>query len=233
MSNTQSLRKKAYDHIRKRVINGEYPPGTQLVNRNLANELGTSFIPVREAISQLASEGIVEQVAGAGAFVRTFDRQEISELYDVRELFEPFAASQAARFMTDAELSEIESVYNKWSDLASTILQRKRGATAADHEAWLELNEVFHERLITGSRNRFLSKLTSDLHLLTLCFASHRGAPKLLSEDLVTSTLQTHKQLLDALLARDGEAAQEIILTQLKYGRETVLNFFDQNAETR
>ena len=93
---TSTLSEKAYDHIRQQVFSGELGPGDRLVNRALAKQLGTSFIPVREAISRLASEGLVKQVAGAGAFVRSFDRQEISEIYDVRELFEPFAAAQAA-----------------------------------------------------------------------------------------------------------------------------------------
>jgi DNA-binding FadR family transcriptional regulator len=75
---TASLSEKAYQHIRQQVFAGALAPGDRLVNRTLAKQLGTSFIPVREAISRLASEGLVQQVAGAGAFVRTFDRQEIS-----------------------------------------------------------------------------------------------------------------------------------------------------------
>ncbi|MEM7603659.1 MAG: GntR family transcriptional regulator, partial [Verrucomicrobiota bacterium] len=116
-----SLSEKAYQHIRSRVFTGELAPGDRLVNRTLADELGTSFIPVREAISRLASEGLVKQVAGAGAFVRSFDRQEVSEIYDVRELIEPFAAAQAARFITDHELAELQTLLKDWEELGETI----------------------------------------------------------------------------------------------------------------
>jgi len=228
MSTSNSLSEKAYEHIRQQVFKGVLAPGDRLVNRALAKQLGTSFIPVREAINRLASEGVVEQVAGAGAFVRSFDRQEISEIYDVRELFEPFAASQAARFLTDQELSELKALLGEWQSLGQTVLKRKRGASVADLDRWLEINERFHEVMIGASRNRFLLKVTNDMKVLSRCFAAHRGSPKLLSEQLVNSTLQSHLRLLDALTGGDSDAVAEIVREQLHFGRESVLSFFDQ-----
>lgn len=224
-----SLSEKAYHHIRRQVFSGELQPGAQLVNRTLAAQLGTSFIPVREAISRLASEGVVEQVAGAGAFVKKFDRQEISEIYDVREQFEPFAAGEAARLMTSHELDELTSLLAKWDSLGRTVLNRKRGATEADLDRWLEINERFHEVMITAARNRFLAKIMNDVHVLSQCFAAQRGSPKLLSAHLVNSTIESHQRLLERLKARDSEAAQDIVREQLQHGRQAVLGFFDQN----
>ena len=230
---TTTLRDKAYRHILQQVFAGALAPGTQLVNRTLAKELGTSFIPVREAISRLASEGLVEQVAGAGAFVRVFDRQEISEIYDVRELFEPFAAGQAARFLTDHELGELKSLLTQWEELGEVILGRKRGATTADLDRWLQLNEEFHEVMIKASRNRYLSKVTRDVNVLSQCFAAHRGSPKLLSEATVRSTLASHRELYQHLAARDSDAAEGLVRKQLHDGRVSVLAFFDQNRGQR
>jgi len=226
---TSSLSEKAYEHIRRQVFSGELAPGDRLVNRSLANQLGTSFIPVREAISRLASEGLVKQVAGAGAFVRSFDRQEISEIYDVRELFEPFAAAQAAKLISDHELDELKALQKEWERLGAKVLQRKRGASGADLDRWLEINERFHEVLIGASRNRLLGKITNDVSVLAQCFAAHRGSPKLLSEELVRSTLDSHRQLVDCLSARDSETAEAIVRRQLKFGKQSVLTFFDQN----
>ena len=216
---TSSLSEKAYQHIRERVFSGDLAPGDRLVNRALAKELGTSFIPVREAISRLASEGLVEQVAGAGAFVRAFDRREIEEIYDVRELFEPYAAAQAARFLTDHELAELGALLDRWESLGQTILGRKRGATEADLDRWLDLNERFHEILIQGSRNSLLSKITRDVKVLSRCFAAHRGAPGLLTRETVESTLESHRQLLKMLKGRDSRAAESVVREQLQFGR--------------
>ncbi|MCZ6671771.1 MAG: GntR family transcriptional regulator [Verrucomicrobia bacterium] len=227
MLNQNNLREKAYQHIRRRVFNGEFPPGTRLVNRTLATEIGSSFIPVREALSRLASEGLVQQVAGAGSFVRSLSRQEISEIYDVRELIEPFAASAAARLMTDHELNELQALLRDWEKLAKAILKRKRGASIMDLDRWLDLNERFHTVMIAASRNRFLAKIMSDVHLLSLCFTAQRGSPKLLSEELVRSTIKSHGYLLQSLEKHDSESAEEVVHAQLRSGREMVLNFFD------
>ncbi len=229
MVNTSSLSEKAYRHIRRRVFNGELVPGDRLVNRTLAKELGTSFIPVREAISRLASEGVVQQVAGAGAFVRTMSRQEISEIYDVRELFEPYAAGQAARLMTSHEWAELESLLREWKALGETVLSRKRGATTADLDRWLEINERFHQVMIAASRNRFLSKIMRDVHVLSLCFSAHRGSPTLLSKTVIGTTLDSHRRLLDLMKSRDANAAEALVREQLRHGRTTVLDFFDKN----
>jgi DNA-binding GntR family transcriptional regulator len=226
---TIPLSEKAYQHIRQRVFNGDLEPGDRLVNRALAEELGTSFIPIREAISRLASEGVVEQIAGAGAFVRKFSRQEISEIYDVRELFEPFAASQAARFMTDHEMAALEAIMKEWIRLGNQILENQTGATPANLERWLGLNERFHVLLIQGSRNRLLSKITNDVHVLSLCFSAHRGSPGLLSEELIKSTLNSHSRLINLLKDHDSRGTEAVVREQLKFGRESVLNFFDEN----
>jgi DNA-binding GntR family transcriptional regulator len=230
---TATLSEKAYQHIRHQVFAGKLASGAQLVNRALANEIGTSLIPVREAISRLASEGLVEQVAGAGAFVRKFDRQEISEIYDVRELFEPFAAAQAARFLTDHELEELESVLKEWESVGEVILKRQSGATEEDLNLWLQLNERFHEVMIKASRNRFLSKITRDVNILAQCFAAHRGSPKILSEDTVLSTLWSHRELYEHLASRNSEAAEQLVRKQLQDGRTSVLAYFDQNRAYR
>ncbi len=111
----RSLSEKAYHHIRRLVFIGELALGARLVNRKLAAQLGTSFVPVREVISRLASEGVVEQIFGAAVFVRKFDRQEISEIYDVREQFELFAAGETALLMTSHELDELSSRDSKAS----------------------------------------------------------------------------------------------------------------------
>ena len=101
---------RAYAHVRELVLSGNLAPGTRLVTRTLAAKMGTSLNPVREALGRLASEGIVEHVPGAGAFVRQLGRHEIEEIYGMREALEPYAAEQAARLATVEELDELEAI---------------------------------------------------------------------------------------------------------------------------
>ena len=83
-----TLTEKSYRHIRDLLVDGELQPGDRLVTRVLAEKIGVSLAPVREAIFRLSSEGLVEHVPGAGAFVRTPQAQDLEELYVLREAVE-------------------------------------------------------------------------------------------------------------------------------------------------
>lgn len=218
----------AYTHLRRQLSNGELRPGDRLVNRALADELGMSFIPVREAISRLASEGLVDRIAGAGAFVHEVDRRELSELYDVRLLFEPFAAAEAARHVTAHELREMEAILAEWETTGQAVLARKRGPGPKLLNAWADANERFHERLVEASRNRWLAKLMRELRVVSLCFAAHRQAPGLLTKPIIEAALSSHRELLNCLHAGDTGRAETLVRKLLERGREEVLGYFDQ-----
>ena len=197
------------------------------MNRALAKEIGTSFTPVREAINRLASEGLVEYVAGSGAFVRRVDRHELSQLYDVRELFEPFAAAEAAQHITAHEIDELRSICKDWKSITSS-LSEKRLATEADMNRWLDNEERFHGLLISASRNRWLEDIMSDLRLAGHCFQPQRSKPEILTIKVAKSTIASHEALIKALAARDPEKANALTLEQIQRGRKAVLAHFDQ-----
>ena len=117
-----SLSEKVYCHTPHRVFAGDLASGDRLLNRSLAREPGTRFIPVREAISRLASEGPVEQVAGAGASGPTLDRRGVSEIGDVRDWVEPCAAAEAARLLTDHS----DTLWRKGGGVVSSRMAQER-----------------------------------------------------------------------------------------------------------
>jgi len=80
-----NLADKSYAYIRKQLFSGVFQPGSRLVNRTLAGEIGVSVIPVREALNRLASEGLVDQIAGEGVFVRVVDCDELDQMYVLRD----------------------------------------------------------------------------------------------------------------------------------------------------
>ena len=91
-----TLSEKTYRNLRGKLLAGELKAGAQLVNRTLAQAMNVSLAPVREAIQRLATEGLVEHVPGAGAFVRKSSPQDLEELYVLREAVESCAAAEAA-----------------------------------------------------------------------------------------------------------------------------------------
>src|SRR5690242_4529687 len=92
-----SLRRRAYDRIREMLGRGQFPPGTRVSTLELSKRLGISRTPVREALSQLSSQGLVQEVPGFGVYVQIPQRKELEELYGMREILESYATALATQ----------------------------------------------------------------------------------------------------------------------------------------
>ena len=217
-----SLAQRAYDQLYEKLRSGSLRPGARLVNRTLATELGTSTIPVREAIGRLVSEGLLDFTPGAGAFVRSPDPNELGELYDVREALEVLAASEAARFADEHLVTELRGVCEQFRQIAETIPAGKH-ATATQFHRWLQCEEQFHGRLVAASRNRWLVKVVREIRVIATVFAAQRSVPKLLTHALARATVRNHEAFLKILTARDSEQARKWMTKHIHSGRNTVL----------
>ena len=216
----ETLARRAYNQLRQKLARGELPPGARLVNRTLAEELGVSFTPVREAINQLASEGLVDYVRGGGAFVRRLDRRSLVELYDLREHLEPFAAMKAAANITEDELEEHAEVCDDWHELAGRI--RGNDPQVADEDVahrWVADEERFHHVLIDASRNRWITKIAKDLLLAAQAFGPLLADPSLLTLEAAESTWKDHATLVRLLRERDAEGAGAWMVAHIRNGR--------------
>jgi DNA-binding GntR family transcriptional regulator len=229
-----TLGRKAYDELRQMLVQGRLEPGTQLVNRKLAEEIGVSMTPIREAVTRLASEGLVEYVPGAGAFVRRISRQELAELYDVREALEPVAASHAAEHATAAEIAELRAIADDSFRLIRAIAESADGhANIHQMTEWLENDRHFHEVVFQASRNRWLSKIAADMKLLAFGFSPLSRVPKLVTASAAVLTWRSHRRLIRALANRDAAAAATIIQEHVRAGKRAVLARLEATGGTR
>jgi DNA-binding GntR family transcriptional regulator len=219
---TGSLSQQVYDELHRRLRSGELRPGAQLVNRTLAAELGTSTIPVREAIHRIASEGLLELAPGAGAFVRQPQPSELGDLYDVREALEVLAAAQAARFADDYLIAELQGICQQFRDVAGAI-SRGKHATPAQFQRWLDAEEQFHTRVVAAARNRWLSKVVHDVRVISQVFAAQKGVTSLLTPAVARRTLRQHEAFLEILTRHDIEEAKRWMAEHIRSGRELVL----------
>lgn len=220
----QTLAEKAYDHIRVKLARGELAPGNRLVNRLLAAEIGVSVIPVREAIHRLSSEGLIEHVPGAGAFVRETDPQEIDNLYVLRDALESCAAGEAARYATEPQLEELEVILTEARTIATKIAGQASGhATKRQLNAWLDLEQRFHGLLIEAARNPLLGKVTREHRAISQIFNAQRETPLILTADVAKNTCIGKSKLLKALRRRDHTVARNLMSEQIQRGRRQVL----------
>lgn len=180
----------AYRQLLSDISTGILSPGTRLREAELADRLGISRTPVREAIRRLETDGLVTHLPRQGAAIRTMDYAEIMELYEMRAVLEGTAARMAARAASDIELGELAAL--------NAALSKVEGVEAYD------LNRQFHLTLLDAAKNRFLLKSMNALKKTLLIL----GPSTLNETDRVQKAVAEHSRILDGLRVRDGDRAE-------------------------
>ena len=151
LARAQSLREQIHDQLRAAILSGEFAPGTALVEAELAVRLGASRTPVREALHQLETEGLLERRGVRGMVVRELTPDDVNCIFEIREALESLAARRACRRMTPATLAELDE-----------IVARMRAA-ADDPNEMERLDTAFHDRILSVAEGERLRRMLSDL----------------------------------------------------------------------
>lgn len=189
---SESRAERVLAQIRDGIHAGRYKPGERVRETEVADWLGVSRTPVREALRRLESAGLVVFEPWRGAVVADLDRQQINELYAMREVLEGAAARLAARHIDEAEL-----------DVLAVLLDRA-DAAADDPDALAAINRTFHETLQRAARNRYL---TETLEQLRNALALLRGTTFAVTGRPETAAAE-HRAIVAAIGRRDADAAE-------------------------
>lgn len=207
----------AYDRLLDDIRSGQLAPGARLREVDLAERLGISRTPVREAIRLLEADGLVEHLPRQGASLRRLSYAEVMELYEMRAVLEGTAARLAARAASDLELRELAEINTEMTSAkAPSDMSR--------------LNRQFHAALTNAAKNRYLQRAIASMERTLLIL----GPSTLYDPARAQAAAREHAELLDALHARDGaqaealmhvhiEAAHRIRLRQLREAANTPL----------
>lgn len=187
----------AYEALRSRILTGELAPGAPLIQATLARDLGVSMTPVREALRDLATEGLVTLLPHKGAAVTSLNLADAKEIHNIRLKLEPDATRLAVDHVTLDVLNGAEELY---SDMSETTNHR-----------WVVCNRDFHKLLLSPApAPRLVSILSSLLEAAALYVPlaiTHRVGPDPQVE---------HRAILDAYLRRDPEAAAEAVAAHIE-----------------
>ena len=227
-----TLKQKAYQYIHDKLSGGQLPPGSQLSNRGVAKEVGISFTPVREAVSRLVSEGLLEYRQGVGVFVPMSNAQEIREGYELREMLESEAAARVSRNPSPHMLAKMSESYDRMAEIFVKISKIEKGASIHEHAAeWQEADSDFHMALLRGTGNRRLLNTINNLRTSLKVMMSgiqesseivgHRFSTD--SHDHVERVLDEHRRILEAIKQGDADTARLIIAAHLHDGMEVAL----------
>jgi DNA-binding GntR family transcriptional regulator len=187
-----NLREQIKDVILQRIVAGEYSPGARLVETRIAQEMGVSQAPVREALRDLEQLGCIVHEPFRGCSVRAFSAEDLLEAFPVRAALEALAARLAAERITEDELLHL-----------AELLDRMRGAAQrGDAHDQSQANASFHATIVHAARNATLERQWSFLepYSRTYLTVSQPGT------DLLAMS-ERHVPILEALRARDAEAA--------------------------
>jgi DNA-binding GntR family transcriptional regulator len=172
------------DLLEEAILDGELKPGERLRAEALAQRFGTSRTPIREALLQLEAQGLVEVEHNRGAVVRSFDRDDLRDLYEVRALIEPHAAARAATRIDDGDVARLEQL--------------------CDEEDQLVANEQFHAIILDAAQSPRLKVAMRAASGIPRPFRSafwHDERQK-------TESLMCHRRLVSAFKAKDRDLAE-------------------------
>lgn len=205
----QPLSEVVCNALREAIRDGVFKSHERLMEIRLAEELGVSRTPIREAIRRLEQEGFVVMIPRRGAYVANISEKAVKQVFEIRIALEELAAGLAAENIYPDELATLER-----------MLEEIRGYVENnDNKKLIEADVEFHDILYRASRNDRLGEILNNLREQMLRFRSFSAyLPGRLSE-----TWKEHRELLDAISARDVVGAKAIAVKHLKNAQEVLL----------
>ena len=217
----------AYHHIQRKISTRELRAGEPVSDVAISKELGISRTPAREAIRQLVSEGLLESVPGRGVVVITLDRNDIRELFEMREALEGLAArTVAGRTPSTGEIRDLRSIVSALTLLIKELdASRKPVLDEKQMERFEVADLAFHTYIMKLAGNQRSLKTLAGIRLLIRIFAARRGGHNI---PILKEINRDHLDLISALQTADPQAAGDCVHRHILKSQKSLLNEFDQ-----
>ena len=221
-----TMRERSYLHIQSQISTGQLPAGAAISELLLAKELGSSRTPIREAIGQLVAEGLLEQTPTGTTLVVRLQREDIIELYELREALETYVIEKVA----GSALSETDR--DRLQRLVDEILVLQRELEVSDAKAldksqmnrFLASDFAFHSMLMSMAHNSRIQKVLNEMRLLIRIFSIQRRG----HEVALLATIHSHHQrILDSVLNQDAPQARTLLSEHIRISLQERLDEFD------
>jgi DNA-binding GntR family transcriptional regulator len=192
---TRALYEEVAELLRQRIFSRALEPGSWIDELRIAEELGISRTPLREALKVLAAEGLVTMKVRRGAYVTEVSEQDLRDVYHLLALLESDAAAVVATTASDSQLAGLQALHNELE------------AAVSDRDRFFAVNERFHMRVLALANNRWRDQMVGDLRKV-MKLNRHNS---LFKNGRLQESLAEHRAIVEALLARQaGEAAQRM-----------------------
>lgn len=211
------LREIVFETLREAIIQGRLRPGERMMEIQLAEEMGVSRTPVREAIRKLELEGFVVMVPRKGAYVAGISVKDIVDVFEVRAALEALAAGLAAERITGEEMEELER----------SLVQINEVSSRDSIDDIVALDSSFHDIIYRSSRNerliQIVTHLQEQIHRFRTASLSQPGRTKW--------ALDEHKKIVEAISDRNVELAQSLAREHIESAEQSMLNALGEEKE--
>lgn len=203
------LRELVLDAIREAIINGSLKPRERLMEIQLAEELGVSRTPIREALRKLELEGFIVMLPRKGAYVADVSFKDIADVFEIRAALESLAAGLAAERITDEELEEMER----------HLVEKADAIARHDMTQLVEVDTKFHELVYRASRNDRLSLIINNLREQIQRYRS----TSLAYPGRMKQSLEEHRAIVEAIQSRDSQLARQLALEHIENAESSMI----------
>jgi DNA-binding GntR family transcriptional regulator len=213
---------RVYEALRRKVIDSELAPGSQVLEQELAMMLGVSRTPLREALVRLENEGLLEIIPRHGVRIIPMSVADMKEIYQVLVSLESAAAAAlASQPPSEAALDELDAIYEQMDALLK----------AGDVTAWAMEDERFHLKIVELAGNRRLREIVSN------CWdQAHRARMftlRLQTHPQPAQSMKEHRQIVSALRKRDAAKAESLLRSHRERGLTRQIDIIDKYKFTQ
>lgn len=216
LDNYKPLREIVFETLREAIINAVLKPGERLMEIQMAEEMGVSRTPVREAIRKLELEGFVVMVPRKGAYVAGISIKDIADVFEIRAAMEGLAAGLAAERITEEELEQLERILVKIGECVQNN----------DLEKLIEVDTEFHDTLYKACRNERLVQIVSNLREQI----QRARTASLSTPGRSKYALEEHKKIVEAVSERNVELAGMLAREHIENAENAMLDVLNDKG---
>ncbi len=216
----RQLDERIYDALKEKILQSELAPGTALTIRSVAQHLGVSVTPVRDALRRLQTEGLVQMQGRGETTVARLEPGEIDDILDLRLALELHATRRGVTRMSGAELKRLE-------ELLTAAVMTFRGDTYHDYPSASRLDQQFHSVLVGAAGNERLTAMYETLgarvQIARVYYTTTQRRPR--------ATYEEHRDILEAYRQRDPAAAAAAVESHIAHTRQHIAHLLEQQVE--
>ena len=203
-----TMREQVYEILRDEICRGVYPPGTRLQEADLTEHLNVSRSPVREALRQLVSDGLLLEIPNKGVYVKEFTVKDIEEIFDLRVLLESYGMHHSAGHITSSRLERLLRIL---ADLESSFAE-------GDLEAYTASDEKLHVQIVRLADN----SLVNDTYERVRSMNQQFRVLSLMSPKRFKESLDEHRTIIHSLATGDIKTADSVNRRHLQLACDTI-----------